>query len=124
MDQDPAIEITPDTVWPVLERLPGREARVPVGALVEMVTGADSSLTAERAMRAAITALRMAGHPVCATPEDGYFRGIRADEIHQTVRQLTRRSLTGLTLASRMTGQSVQALAGQLALELEAADHE
>jgi len=118
------VEITPDTVLAVLSTLEGRDAGLRVGELVEAITGEESTKQHERHLRHAITELRMRGHPVCATPEDGYFWGVTPEEVWDTVRNLTRRSLTGLTQASRMTGRSVQELAGQLQLELEEAHYE
>lgn len=124
MTQEPAIEITPDTVMAVLRTMEGAGAGLRAGQLVEVITGRETSPMSERTLRAAITELRMRGHPACATPDHGYFWGVTEDEIWDTVRNLTRRSLTGLTQASRMTGQTVQELAGQLQLELEEAHYE
>lgn len=124
MNQEPTIVIAPDTVLPLLRSLQGREAGVPVAELVELVTGEDSTPLAERTMRDVIVELRMRGHPACATPADGYFWGVTEGEVWDTVRNLTRRSLTGLKQASRMTGISIPTLAGQLQLELDEAHYE
>ncbi|MFI0396010.1 hypothetical protein [Paracoccus jiaweipingae] len=124
MEQETAIEITPDTVLAVLRTLEGREAGLRVGELVEVITGEESTPQLERHLRHVVTELRMRGHPACATPDDGYFWGVTPEEVWDTVRNLTRRSLTGLTQASRMTGRTVQELAGQLQLELEEAQYE
>ncbi|MEM7295675.1 MAG: hypothetical protein AAF330_03470 [Pseudomonadota bacterium] len=117
--QQTAIAITPDTVLPVLRTLEGTEAGVCVAELVEMITGEQATAQAERHLRHAITELRMRGHPVCATPRNGYFWGVTAQEVEATATHLARRSLTGLTQANRMTGRSIQELTDQLALELE-----
>lgn len=124
MEQETAIEITPDTVLAVLRTLPGRDAGLRAGDLVVLITGEESTPELERHLRQCITELRMRGHPACATPGDGYFWGVTQEEVWDTVRNLTRRSLTGLTQASRMTGRTVQELAGQLQLELEEAHYE
>jgi hypothetical protein len=124
MEQETEIEIIPDTVLPVIRTLEGADAGIKVGELVELVTGEETTKPTERLMRHVITELRMRGHPVCATPSEGYFWGVTADEVENTARHLARRSLTGLTQASRMTGRTVQELAGQLALELEEAHYE
>ena len=123
-EPDTTIDITPNTVLPVIATLMGADAGVKVSMLVERVTGEETTKPAERLMRHVITELRMLGHPVCARPSEGYLWGTTRDEIENTARHLARRSLTGLTQASKMTGRPIQELARQLALELEEAHYE
>lgn len=124
MDNEIKNLITPDTVHEVLQTMKGRASGLRAGELVEVITGEKSTPQIERHLRSCIKELRLSGHPACATPDDGYFWGVTKDEVLDTVHNLTRRSLTGLTQASRMTGQTVQELAGQLQLELEEAHNE
>lgn len=121
MTQEKEAHITKDTVLDVLRTLHGREAGLRVGELVERITGEESTKQQERRLRQVIAELRMAGHPACATPDDGYFWGVTDGEIWSTVNNLTARSMTGLRQASRMSGCTVQELARRLERQLEGA---
>jgi hypothetical protein len=121
MTDQEKIEIIPETVLPVLQCHQGAEAGVSVGQLVEEVTGEESTPGLERQMRQVMVELRLKGMPACATPDHGYFWGITAEEVRETARHLSKRSITGLMQASKMSGIGLTTLAGQLELELEAA---
>ena len=119
MTREPETELTSQTALAILQTLEGRENGLRARDLVEAITGEKSTPKRERHLRQCITQLRMFGHPICATPDDGYFWGMTDEEINATARNLTSRSMTGLTLAARMTGRNVEDLASEYALKME-----
>lgn len=75
----------------------------------------------ERHLRKVIEALRVAGHPVCATPHDGYFVAGSAHEIDATCLFLYSRAMTSLRQVAAMKRVSLPDFRGQLNLPMEEA---
>jgi len=92
----------------------GRTARSLVLALV-----GKASPAAERRLREVIYALRLAGHPVCGVPTEGYYLAATAAELDRTCEFLYGRSMTSLRQVSAMKRVTLPDLRGQLGLALE-----
>ena len=76
----------------------------------------------ERRLRQVVMALRLAGHPVCGTPDTGYFFAANAAELDRTCVWLYGRSMTTLRQVSAMKRVTLPDLRGQLGLPLGAND--
>lgn len=72
----------------------------------------------ERAVRKLVEELRHEGHPVCATPADGYFLAETAAELEETCAFLRSRAMTSLVQIARLRKLALPEYLGQLALEL------
>lgn len=75
-----------------------------------------------RKVREAVEALRRAGHPICATPEDGYYLAETDEELSSTIGFLRSRAMTSLVQIAQLRRIALPELMGQLQLELEAAE--
>lgn len=71
-------------------------------------------LITERAVREAITALRMDGVGVAGTPETGYFLADSAAELEPTLQFIRSRAMTSLVLEARLRKVALPDLIGQL----------
>jgi len=96
----------------------GCTARELVLAISGRISTAD-----ERRLRQVVMALRLAGHPVCGTPDTGYFFAANAAELDRTCVWLYGRSMTTLRQVSAMKRVTLPDLRGQLGLPL-GANHE
>ena len=67
-----------------------------------------------RAVRLAVTELRMQGIGVCGRPETGYFLANSAQELEPTCQFLRSRALKSLVLEARMRNVALADLLGQL----------
>ena len=56
----------------------------------------------ERKLRNTISRLRQAGHPICGTPETGYFLPETSEEFEQTIAFLESRAMHSLATISTM----------------------
>lgn len=74
----------------------------------------------ERSLRLAVEALRAEGHPVCATPSDGYYLAETNEELESTIAFLNSRAMTSLVQIARMRRVSLPKLLGQMSLNLAA----
>lgn len=75
-----------------------------------------ASVHAERNLREIVVRLRLEGHHVCATPEDGYFMAATAEELNETCLFLHDRAMTTLKQIAAMKRVSLPDLKGQLHL--------
>jgi len=69
-----------------------------------------------RQLREAVVQLRLEGHHVCATPENGYFLAANAEELDATCVFLHERAMTSLKQIAAMKRISLPDLRGQLHL--------
>jgi hypothetical protein len=69
-----------------------------------------------RQLREAVVQLRLEGHHVCATPENGYFLAASAEELDATCLFLHERAMTTLRQIAAMKRISLPDLRGQLHL--------
>ena len=107
--------ITPEAVLDALKRRIGKANGITATALVIYLVE-DASAAAERKLRACIEHLRSQGHPVCATPGDGYFMAANDEELKETCEFLRGRALTSLRQENAMRRIALPELAGQLGL--------
>lgn len=70
----------------------------------------------ERAVREAVTELRMQGLSVGGRPETGYFLATSAAELEPTLQFIRSRAITSLVLEARMRNVALPDLLGQLRL--------
>lgn len=99
-----------------LQRHIGAHKGVHAGVLVRKITGGEFTDAHERQLRNIITQLRLEGHHICATPDEGYFMAATTDELNHTCNFLFARALKSLEQISRMKNVSLPDLRGQLRL--------
>lgn len=109
------------TVLKVLSRHIGRENGATAEQLARELSGSAvplQSLTTvlTRQLREAVVQLRLEGHHVCATPENGYFLAANAEELDATCIFLHERAMTSLKQIAAMKRISLPDLRGQLHL--------
>lgn len=110
-------EITPASVLSALQGRVGAANGITATALVQQITGRTSTAD-ERRMRDCVVYLRLQGHPVCATPTDGYFIAANDQDLNATCRYLLNRALTGIQQVSVLKKRAMPDLHGQLGLPL------
>jgi hypothetical protein len=108
--------ITPDTVLQALSWRIGPANGVTVRQLASEILGTPSTPADERDLRQVIVKLRRDGHPVCATPDEGYHHAANADDLERTCLHLTHRAMTTLRQVAAMQRKAVPDLYGQLGL--------
>jgi hypothetical protein len=117
--------ITPDDVLAVMPR--GRAHGMTVRLLAFVIAdrkmqagdkGVSWGPGAQRKVRSAVESLRRDGHPICATPEDGYYLAETDDELSRTLAFLRARAMTSLVQIAQLRRVSLPTLMGQLQLEL------
>lgn len=108
-------EITPDTVLIALQRCNGAANGMTASQLALQITGRQNAAD-ERRLRSVIGSLRLDGHPVCATPDDGYFLAVTADELNRTCVFLTKRAATSFRQVAAMKRVALPDFFGQLGL--------
>lgn len=111
-----ANEITPATVLAALTRRVGPANGASVRELATEVLGSAPTAADERVLRAVIVKLRRDGHPICATPDEGYHAAANADDLQRTCLHLTNRAMTSLQQVAAMQRKSLPDLYGQLGL--------
>jgi hypothetical protein len=110
-------QITPAQVLTELQHHIGKENGIHVRELVQRITGQLAMSEAlERKVRQIVTDLRMEGAHICGHPASGYFIAANPAELEETLQFLRSRSLTTLTLESRMRRVSMPDLLGQIHL--------
>lgn len=119
-----AREINPDTVLHALLLRRGPANGASAKALASEVVGTIADAADERALRQVIEKLRNDGHPVCATPEQGYFLADTPEDINRTCTFLLKRVMSTVRQVAAMRRVAVPDLAGQLGLQLEDQHHE
>lgn len=109
----------------VLDALRGRVGQANGCTARELVLAISGRFSTgdERRLRKVIVALRLAGHPVCGTPDTGYFIAANAAELDGTCGWLYGRSMTTLRQVSAMKRVTLPDLRGQLGLPI-GANHE
>ena len=118
------MKITPEEVLAVMSRgrAEGKSVVLLAYAIAERqgVAGEGDWAKARvhRKVREAVEALRLAGHPICATPEDGYYLAQNDEELSSTIAFLRSRAMTSLTQIAQLRRVSLPTLMGQLQMEL------
>lgn len=79
-----ALELTPDAVLAALQRRIGPANGADAHALASEVLGVHAGGADERRLRQVIEKLRNDGHPICATPEEGYHWAADAADLDRT----------------------------------------
>lgn len=75
---------------------------------------AAKAMLTERAVRLAVTELRLQGIGVCGRPETGYFLATSAAELEPTLQFIRSRAMTSLVLEARLRNVALPDLIGQL----------
>jgi hypothetical protein len=119
-----ANEITPDTVLAALARRIGPANGASVRELASEILGTRSDPADERRLRQVVVKLRRDGHPICATPDEGYHHAANAADLQRTCIHLTNRANTSYAQAAAMLGKSLPDLYGQLGLPIPPANDE
>lgn len=117
--------ITPDDVLAVIGRgrangMTACDLRNAVANRQRALLSVAATASSTRKVREAVEALRRAGHPVCATPEDGYYLAGTDEELSSTIAFLRSRAMTSLVQIAQLRRVSLPTLMGQLQLELAA----
>lgn len=111
------MQITPAQVLSELQRHIGKANGIHVRELTQRITGQlVNGEPQERKVRQVINDLRMDGAHICGHPSTGYFMAATPEELEETLQFLRSRSLTTLTLESRMRRVSMPDLLGQIHL--------
>lgn len=111
-----AREITPESVLEALARRVGAANGASARQLASEILDRPAEPADERRLRDVIEHLRNEGHPVCATPEEGYHHAANADDLNRTCVYLTRRAITSLRQVAAMKRIALPDLYGQLGL--------
>lgn len=109
--------LTPSRVLAALADRRGAANGVSAKRLVCLLTGEESA-AGERELRSVIEALRVAGHPVCATPASGYFLANTDEEMNTTCAFLYSRAMTSLRQVAGVKRVALPDLRGQLRLPI------
>lgn len=117
-------EITPDTVLAALRRRVGPANGATVRQLATEILGTPSDAADERRLRQVIEQLREEGHPVCATPDEGYHHAADAADLERTLMFLVKRIEGTARKVARMKGVALPDLYGQLGLPTPANDED
>lgn len=115
-------EITPDTVLAALASRIGPVNGATVRQLASEILGTPSDAGDERLLRQVIVKLRRDGHPICATPDEGYHHAANADDLQRTCLHLTRRAVSSLEQVAAMKRLALPDFYGQLGLPTPAND--
>lgn len=109
--------LTPARVLAALSEHRGAANGISARALVRVLLGTESA-GGERQLRSVIEALRVAGHPVCATPDTGYFLATNDEEIDRTLSFLYARAMTSLRQVAGVKRVALPDLRGQFRLPM------
>lgn len=112
-------ELTPELVLDALGDHMGADNGISARDLVRKITGI-STANGERRLRSVIEQLRLAGHPIAATPAEGYFLAEADAELDATCEFLYARAMTSLSQVAAMKRVALPDLRGQLRLRLGA----
>lgn len=108
-------ELTPSIVLDVLANHAGAAAGISARDLVRKICGI-SVEAGERRLRSMIEQLRLAGHPIAATPANGYFLARTDAELDETCEFLYARAMTSLQQVAALRRVALPDLRGQLRL--------
>lgn len=117
-------DITPESVLEALVRRVGPANGASAKQLASEVLGTAAEPADERRLRQCIEKLRDDGHPVCATPDEGYHHAANADDLNRTCLFLTKRAVATLRKVYAMKRVALPDLYGQLGLEPPTNDEE
>lgn len=115
-------EITPFTVLQALARRIGPANGATVRELASEILGTTSDPSDERLLRQVIEKLRDDGHPVCATPEEGYHLAADAADLERTLRFLVNRFIGTARRVYAMRKVAMPDFFGQLGLSTSVTD--
>ncbi|WP_016949793.1 hypothetical protein [Anabaena sp. PCC 7108] len=110
--------ITPEQVLLALQENQGANNGLRAKDLVELLTGYASKASDERYLRQVVSALRIQGFPILATPERGYYWPTDVNEIEVTCFWLRKRAMTHLWMVSKLKRFGIPMLTGQLTLPI------
>lgn len=110
-------EITPETVLAALERRVGAANGICAAELAWEITGRHCAAD-ERRLRQVIEQLRLDGHAICATPEQGYHMAASAEDLDRTCLYLARRGITTFRQIAAMRNVALPDFYGQLGLPI------
>lgn len=116
-------DINPETVLDALLRRIGPANGATVRELARDVLGQPPSSHDERTLRQVIVQLRRNGHPVCATPDEGYHHAVDVADLQRTCLHLTHRAMTTLAQVAAMKRIGLPDLYGQLGLPVPTSAH-
>lgn len=119
-----ANEITPDTVLAALTRRVGPANGASVRELATEILGTRSDPADERLLRQVVVKLRRDGHPICATPDEGYHHAANAADLQRTCIHLTKRAMSSIQQVAAMQRVALPDLYGQLGLPVPPANDE
>lgn len=115
--------IEKDDVYRALLYHQGRDNGVSADALVREITGKEPTEAARRALRSAITGLRLeertGGLVVCGVPATGYYLSDREEDIDETCFWLLARAEKTWTQIARMKGRRAVDVRAQLGLPIK-----
>lgn len=109
-------EINRQSVLDALELRIGPANGLTVRELATEILGRPSSAGDERQLREVVVQLRLEGHPICATPAEGYHLAANAADLQRTCIHLAERSATGFRQVAAMNGKAMPDFYGQLGL--------
>jgi len=109
--------LTPATVLDFLADHVGAGNGLTARQCVQAICGF-ATAQGERHLRQIVVELRRAGHPVCATPGNGYFLAADDAELEATCEFLLDRAMTSLTQIGALRRVAMPDLRGQLGLPL------
>jgi hypothetical protein len=110
--------ITPEKVLLILQENQGSKHGLRAKDLVELATGKTSTPSEERYLRQVVSALRIQGFPILATPERGYYWPTDVKEIKTACLWLRKRAMTHLWMVSKLKRFGIPILTGQLSLPI------
>lgn len=117
-------EITPDAVLGALSRRIGPANGATVRELATEVLGRPSGPQDERLLRKVVVQLRLDGHPVCSTPDEGYHHAANKDDLQRTCLHMASRAYTSLAQVAAMKKIAMPDFYNQLGLPMPVANHE
>jgi hypothetical protein len=110
--------ITPEQVLLTLQDNKGAKNGLRAKDLVELLTGHPATSSDERYLRQVVSALRIQGFPILATPERGYYWPTDVSEVEAACLWLRKRAMTHLWTVSKLKRFGIPMLNGQLSLPL------
>jgi len=108
--------LTAEVVLGALAHHQGEANGIHARDLAAKICGLFARPADERRLRTVIEELRRDGHPICGTPETGYFHAATPEELDRTSEFLYRRAMTSLSQIAAMRRVGLPDLRGQLRL--------
>lgn len=117
-------EICRDTVLHAFASHIGEGKGISASQLVEEIAGIFVEDADPRRLRRVIEELRREGHPICGTPETGYYVAADDAELDRACGFLYERAMTSLSQVAAMKRVTLPDLRGQLNLPVQLATQE